>query len=429
MTTRPRIRRAPALLAAVALAGPLLGAAPGAAAAPAARGTDVACPAPRVPVGPFGDVAETDVFATAIDCLRIRGTINGTSPTSFAPGATVTRGQAAVLLARVLAGAGVELPAGEGRFTDLGTVTPATRDAVESLAVLGVVGGKTPTTYAPLDPVQRDQSAALLLRTLEALDQEVPPAADCFDDTSGNVHAQRIAQACAAGLVQGLGERRFDGGRVLTRAQLAGVLARLVDVLVEDGGLPALPPVEFEAEPVAVDAARLGSSWRPGCPVAPAELVLLRLTHVGFDGRPRTGELVVARDVAEEVSGVFGTMYAEQFPVRRMVTVDRFGSDDDASMAFDNTSAFNCRQVTGGTRFSEHSYGTAIDVNPRENPYVTSSRVLPPEGREYLDRSDVRPGMVVEGDVVVRSFDALGWGWGGRYRSLKDYQHFSESGR
>ena len=396
---------------------------------PEARGTGAACPVPRVAVGPFADVSETDVFATAIDCLRLRGTVQGTSATAFSPGATVTRGQAAVLLARVMAAAGVALPSGQARFTDLDEVPPATRDAVESLAALGVVNGRTETTYEPAAGVQRDQSAALLLRTLEALEQPVPAAADCFDDTAANVHAQRIGQACSAGLVQGVGDRRFDGGRVLTRAQLAGVLARLVDVLVEQARLPELPPVGFAAEPVAVDAARLGASWRPGCPVGPAELVLLRLTHVGFDDRPRTGELVVARAVAPEVSGVFATLYDERFPVRRMVTVDRFGASDDASMAVDNTSAFNCRAVTGGSRFSEHSYGTAIDVNPRENPYVTSSQVQPPAGRAFLDRADVRPGMVVEGDVVVRAFDDVGWGWGGRFRSLKDYQHFSESGR
>ncbi|MEM7275871.1 MAG: M15 family metallopeptidase [Actinomycetota bacterium] len=37
--------------------------------------------------------------------------------------------------------------------------------------------------------------------------------------------------------------------------------------------------------------------------------------------------------------------------------------------------------------------------------------------------------MVVEGDVVVAAFDAIGWEWGGRWRSLVDYQHFSRTGR
>lgn len=76
-----------------------------------------------------------------------------------------------------------------------------------------------------------------------------------------------------------------------------------------------------------------------------------------------------------------------------------------------------------------HAYGEAIDVNTIENPYVQGSRVLPPSGRRYLDRSNSRPGMAVEGGVLVRAFDAVGWHWGGRWTSSKDYQHFSTTGR
>ena len=37
--------------------------------------------------------------------------------------------------------------------------------------------------------------------------------------------------------------------------------------------------------------------------------------------------------------------------------------------------------------------------------------------------------MAVEGGALVRAFDAVGWGWGGRWSGgVKDYQHFSLSG-
>ena len=64
-----------------------------------------------------------------------------------------------------------------------------------------------------------------------------------------------------------------------------------------------------------------------------------------------------------------------------------------------------------------------------ENPYVAGSRVSPRRGRRYLDRSDVRPGMIVDGDIVVRAFRRIGWEWGGHWRTAKDYQHFSATGR
>ncbi len=49
--------------------------------------------------------------------------------------------------------------------------------------------------------------------------------------------------------------------------------------------------------------------------------------------------------------------------------------------------------------------------------------------RSYVRRTPVRPGMAVEGGVLVRAFDAAGWGWGGRWSGIKDYQHFSATGR
>ena len=151
------------------------------------------------------------------------------------------------------------------------------------------------------------------------------------------------------------------------------------------------------------------------------------MSYVGFDGKPATGELVVAAEIVEVVGETFRELYEARFPVRKMITIEAYGGDDDASMADDNTSAFNCRQTTGGSGWSQHSYGTAIDINPRENPYVRGDVVLPPRGTDYLDRADVRPGMIVDGDVVVRAFTSRGFEWGGAWTSLKDYQHVEVS--
>jgi hypothetical protein len=172
-----------------------------------------------------------------------------------------------------------------------------------------------------------------------------------------------------------------------------------------------------------------GVSWRPGCPVPLRDLRLLRLSYRRFDGGVRTGRLIVHEDVARDVLGVFRNLYAERFPIRRMVPVDAYGGSDFRSIEADNTSAFNCRYVAGTRRWSEHAYGRAIDVNPIENPYVSGGRTSHRASIRYLDRSWRRAGMAYEGSVLVRAFDAIGWGWGGRWTSVKDYQHFSASGR
>jgi hypothetical protein len=93
------------------------------------------------------------------------------------------------------------------------------------------------------------------------------------------------------------------------------------------------------------------------------------------------------------------------------------------------TAGFNCRPVTDGRSWSRHAYGLAIDINPLQNPYVRGDgSVLRRAALPYRDRSLDLPGMIHEGDVVVRSFDAIGWEWGGRWRTLKDYMHFSATG-
>ena len=180
----------------------------------------------------------------------------------------------------------------------------------------------------------------------------------------------------------------------------------------------------------ATQARRMtGVSWRPGCPVGLRDLRLLTMSHWGFDGRVRAGRLIVHRDAARELVSVFRELYAARFPIRRMVPVDAYGASDFRSIEADNTSAFNCRYVEGTTRWSNHAYGTAIDVNPIENPYVSGGRTSHPASGPYLDRAHRRPGMAFEGGALVRAFDRIGWGWGGRWTSVKDYQHFSASGR
>jgi len=185
----------------------------------------------------------------------------------------------------------------------------------------------------------------------------------------------------------------------------------------------------FRSSITPVTAARLGSSYRAGCPVGVDDLRLVGVTYRDLDGRVQEGELVVHADVASAVVRVFRALYEADFPLAQVTTVESFGSDDNRVMAANVTSAYNCRRTTSGTGFSEHAYGRAIDLNPIQNPYVREGTVEPPAGGAYLDRSDVRPGMVVAGDAVVRAFAAVGWEWGGNFRRLKDYQHFSANGR
>ena len=173
--------------------------------------------------------------------------------------------------------------------------------------------------------------------------------------------------------------------------------------------------------------------WRPGCPVALSDLRLLTVTHWGFDGRTHTGRLVVNRDSARRLATVFRRLYDLHFPIRHMQLDDLYGPRRAQPADRDVTGAFDCRRAvpspcgSGSGNWSNHAYGHAVDLNPRENPYVGCGAVYDPTSRAYVDRARHRKGMVTP--AVVQAFRSVGWGWGGSWSgSTRDYMHFSTTG-
>lgn len=195
--------------------------------------------------------------------------------------------------------------------------------------------------------------------------------------------------------------------------------------------LPALPGDGFDAQvttpaPASVIAR---STWKKGCPVAVTDLSWVRLAFWGFDSRRHTGELLVNRSVADAMVSVFRQLYTARFPIEEMRITRLAELDAPPTGDGNNTGAFNCRVTTGGSSYSQHVYGLAVDVNPFQNPYVMGDLVLPELASSYLDRNYVRPGMIAADGPVVRAFGAIGWTWGGGWQSLKDLQHFSQNRR
>lgn len=195
--------------------------------------------------------------------------------------------------------------------------------------------------------------------------------------------------------------------------------------------VPMLPGRGFASEVVSPAPREViqRSTWARGCPVGRRDLAWLRVTFRGFDDRRHTGELLVNRSVADDLVGVFGTLWRQRFPMERVVVVESIDQDAPPTGDGNGTGAFVCRAVTGGTSYSQHAYGLAIDVNTFQNPYKRGEVVLPELASSYLRRERVRPGMITASGPVVRAFAAIGWEWGGDWRTLKDFQHFSLNGR
>jgi len=162
-------------------------------------------------------------------------------------------------------------------------------------------------------------------------------------------------------------------------------------------------------------------------PVGCDRLASVKFSYLGFDGRVHDdGEIIVMDAVAARVARIFDRLLDLRFPLAKAQPVNRYEGDDDASMADDNTSAFNDRVVSGSTSLSMHAYGLAIDLNPVQNPFLEGAgamrRVSPHGGEKYLARGDLRPGMA---ETVISVFAENGFLiWGGDWHDPIDYQHF-----
>jgi hypothetical protein len=186
--------------------------------------------------------------------------------------------------------------------------------------------------------------------------------------------------------------------------------------------------------PDALWSRMVGYSWTPGCPVGRSSLRLVRVNFWGFDGKRSRGGVVVNASIAPRTAAAFARLYDLQFRIRQMKPMDSSwgknpkgpGANDYAAMEADNTSAFNCRYVGGEEAskvYSKHAYGTAIDVNDFENPYVASNGTVYPDSY-WLRRRGAAPGVFSSSSsAAVRAFTSQGLRWGGLW-SAPDYQHF-----
>lgn len=193
--------------------------------------------------------------------------------------------------------------------------------------------------------------------------------------------------------------------------------------------LPELPGTGFRAKVEQAPADVIArSTWVKGCPVAAHDLDWMRVTFWGFDHRRHTGELLVNHSASAALTTVFKRLYAAHFPIEQMHITSKAEAALPATGDGNNTSAFVCRPVRGQTVWSQHAYGLAIDIDPFQNPYIRGDRVLPELSSWYLDRSRHAPGIITADGPVVRAFHAIGWGWGGSWHGLKDYEHLSADG-
>ncbi|WP_422652934.1 M15 family metallopeptidase [Bradyrhizobium sp.] len=192
---------------------------------------------------------------------------------------------------------------------------------------------------------------------------------------------------------------------------------------------------EIRAAVSAVPAELCGEMVRhktliEGKPVSCSRLSLIRFSYFGFDNAVHPdGEMVVLDAVAHHVAAIFDSLLDRRFPIAKVRLMNTYDGDDDAADVDNNTSSFNDRVVAGTNTLSLHAYGAAIDLNPVQNPFVKMTggkrEASPAEGKPYLDRTAVKPGMA---ESVIDIFADNGFSiWGGDWHDPIDYQHFQLS--
>ena len=157
-------------------------------------------------------------------------------------------------------------------------------------------------------------------------------------------------------------------------------------------------------------------------------LAQVSFAYIGFDGqRHHDGQMIVMDVLADQVQEIFDELLARRFPLQQARPMEEFNGDDQASMQANNSSSFNGRAMTGGSQWSKHAYGAAIDINPQQNPYLSHGTYLPGNASDYLKREPLRPGMAEEvKDIFYRHGFLV---WGGNWHEPIDYQHFEIGSR
>ena len=189
------------------------------------------------------------------------------------------------------------------------------------------------------------------------------------------------------------------------------------------------PPAPLPAWRTRVETVTPASvNWDPSrrCPVAPADLRRIWVSYIDFQGRYRDGAIVMHKSLVTRTQRAFLTLFRWRYRIMAMspVSVNMPGQTDMSIV----TSGYQCRRVAGSTKWSEHAYGRAIDLNPLQNPMVRGTSIDPPAGRAWVRRDRYLIGMV-HARGAVRAFTANGFYWGGRWTTLKDWMHFSTTNR
>ncbi len=180
----------------------------------------------------FRDVAADAWYASAVEYVRRRGLMQGVTATAFRPAVSGSGGIRAALLCR-LAGSP---QTGACDFYDVPAGAYYASAAAWAQA-RGVVTGYGDGTFRPDGAVTRQQLAAMLYRYARLQGADLSAGADLTaypdGDTVPAYAREALSWAVGAGVLRGRADGRLDGGGTASRAELAVLLQRFCQEVLE----------------------------------------------------------------------------------------------------------------------------------------------------------------------------------------------------
>lgn len=182
----------------------------------------------------------------------------------------------------------------------------------------------------------------------------------------------------------------------------------------------------FSAMPLPDDVIERikGITFKENSEIQTDDLSYLNIRYLDFSHNIADGEMIVHKTLAKEVLEIFEMLFEAEYEIEKVKLCDEYDGDDERSMADNNSSAFNFRNVAGTQELSLHALGRAIDINPLYNPYIVGEKISPSNSVHYVDRAGDFAHKIDHHDLAFKVFSSKGWQWGGDWTKSKDYQHF-----
>lgn len=140
------------------------------------------------------------------------------------------------------------------------------------------------------------------------------------------------------------------------------------------------------------------------------DLRYVRVLYWGIDDEIHEGEMVVNKDVSEDVIDIFKELFRKKYKISQMKLFDCYNSDFEASLSDNNTISFYMSDNCGNLEEKYHSLGLAIDINPLFNGLLEEKKT----DIKSIDKNHMSDDMAISsGDDCYSAFISRGWIWSG----------------